>query len=156
MIMKKIFSAILISLVLAACSTTETTSNREVSARSRVEQRALSNAIENAFTNTDLKYVSGRKVFIETQSLSKIDTDFLSGFLTGQILKNGGFVVADQKNADVKIYNVVKVSGTDEIHRKILSDQVRGEYKGTLSIIDLGTSKVVRTFDLFGEATEDR
>jgi PBP1b-binding outer membrane lipoprotein LpoB len=154
--MKTIFSYILFALVLSACSTTETMSNREVSARSRVEQRALSNAIENAFKNVDLRYVSGKKVFVETQSLSKIDIEFLSGFLTGQILKNGGFVVADQKSADVKIYNVVKVSGTDEIHRRMLSDQVRGEYKGTLSIIALETSKVVSTFDLFGEATEDR
>lgn len=130
--------------MLSACSTTETKSNREVSARSRVEQRALSNAIEHAFKDVNLKYVSGKKVFIETQSLSKIDIDFISGFLTEQILKNGGFVVGDQKSANVKIYNIVKVSGTDEIIRKIVSDQVRGEYKGTLSIIDLETTKVIQ------------
>jgi phosphoheptose isomerase len=154
--MKKTILMILMGAMLAACSTTETLSNRETSGRSRVDQRALSNAIENAFKNVDLKYVSGKKVFVETQSLSKIDADFLNGFLTGQVLKNGGFVVSDQKSADTKLYNVVKVSGTDEIHRKVLSDQVRGEYKGTLSIIDLATSQVVRTFDVFGEASEDR
>lgn len=154
--MKKLFGLMFIGVMLSACSTIETTTSREASARSRVEQRALSNAIENAFKNVDLKYVSGKKVFVETQSLSKIDTEFLNGFLAGQILKNNGIVVTDQKSADTKIYNVVKVNGTDEIHRIIVSNQVRGEYKGTLNIIDTASSKVVRTFDLFGEATEDR
>lgn len=147
---------ILVGLMLSACSTTKTETGREASARSGVEQKALSSAIENAFKDVDLKLVNGKKVFLETKSLSKTDIEFINGFLAGQILQKGGFIVTDEKLADLKVYNIVKVSGTDEISRKILSDQVRGEYKGTLSILDLNLSKVLVTFNLFGESSESR
>jgi spore cortex formation protein SpoVR/YcgB (stage V sporulation) len=154
-----IIISILIGSMLSACSTTVTGSSRESSAIARVEQKALSGAVENAFKDVDLilpKYVRDQKVFIETQALSKADIDYINGYLTGRVLMNGGFVVTDKKDADIKLFNIANVSGTDEIKRSILSDQVQGEYKGTLSIIDLKTEKVLHTYELFGVATEYR
>lgn len=153
--LKLIFS-LLISFYLIACTTTSTEQKREASARPRVEQRALSNAINIAFKEVDFSVVIGKKVFIDTQALSKLDVGFINGFITGLILQKGGLVVPDEKDADIKMYNVVKVSGTDEIVRKILSDKVRGEYSSTLSIIDLKTSKIIKTYVLSGEADENR
>jgi hypothetical protein len=154
-----IIISILIGLMVSACSTTVTSSARESSAIAGVEQKALSGAVENAFKDVDLelpKYVRDKKVFIETQALSKADIDYINGYLTGRVLMNGGFIVTDKKDADIKLFNIANVSGTDEIKRSILSDQVKGEYKGTLSIIDLKTEKVLHTYELFGVATEYR
>ena len=147
---------LLMAFFMVACTTTSTEQKREASARPRVEQRALSNAINIAFKEVDFSVVIGKKVYIDTQALSKLDVGFINGFITGLILQKGGFVVADEKDADIKMYNVVKVSGTDEIVRKILSDKVRGEYSSTLSIIDLKTSKIIKTYVLSGEADENR
>lgn len=150
---------LLIALILAslgACTTTNTEQKREESARPRVEQRALSNAIDLAFKEVDFSVVIGKKVFIETQSLSKLDVAFINGYIAGLIIEKGGFVVSDEKNAQIKIYNVVKVSGTDEITRRILSDKVRGEFRSTLSIINLPDNKVIKTYVLSGESDENR
>jgi hypothetical protein len=45
------------SFAMLACTTTETQSRREESARPRVEQRALSNAIDMAFKQVNLSQV---------------------------------------------------------------------------------------------------
>ena len=61
-----------------------------------------------------------------------------------------------EKNAQIKLFNVVRVSGTDEIIRKVLPDKVRGEFRGSLSIIDLALPKTLRTYELSAEADENR
>jgi hypothetical protein len=65
-------------------------------------------------------------------------------------------LLSDEKNAQIKLFNVVRVSGTDEIIRKILPDKVRGEFRGSLSIIDLALPKTLRTYELSAEADENR
>jgi hypothetical protein len=157
--MTRVISLLILSffpILFLGCTTTKTESSREVAARPRVEQRALSNAMELAFKNVDFSMLIGKKVYIETYSLSRIDINFISGFVGGRVIEKGGFVVSDEKNAQIKLFNVVKVSGTDEIIRKILPDKVRGEYRGTLSMIDLTTSKTIKTYELFAEADENR
>jgi len=141
---------------LAACTSTETQMGREASARPRVEQRALSNAIDVAFKEVNFSQVIGKKVFLETQALSKLDVGFINGYLTSMMLARGALVVADEKNADIKIFSIVKISGTDEIKRKILSDKVRGEFRSVLSIIDLKTNSILNTYELSGESDENR
>ncbi len=141
---------------LAACTSTETQMGREASARPRVEQRALSNAIDVAFKEVNFSQVIGKRVFLETQALSKLDVGFINGYLTSLMLARGALVVADEKNADIKIFSIVKISGTDEIKRKILSDKVRGEFRSVLSIIDLKTNSILNTYELSGESDENR
>ena len=147
---------IFFSIFLVACTTTKTESSREVAARPRVEQRALSTAMELAFKEVDFSMLIGKKVYIDTYSLSRIDTAFISGFIGGKVIERGGFIVNDEKNAQIKLFNVVRVSGTDEIIRKVLPDKVRGEFRGSLSIIDLAIPKTLRTYELSAEADENR
>lgn len=143
-------------IVLAACTSTETQMRREETARPRVEQRALSNAIDIAFKQVNFGPVVGKKVYLDTQALSKLDISFINAYLTGLMLEKGALVVSDEKNADLKIFSVVKISGTDEIKRKILSDKVRGEFKSQMSIIDLKTNSILKSYELNGEADENR
>ncbi len=152
----KIYLAISSLLILAACTSTETQMGREASARPRVEQRALSNAIDIAFKEVNFSQVIGKKVFLETQALSKLDVGFINGYLTSMMLSKGALVVADEKDADIKIFSIVKISGTDEIRRKILSDKVRGEFRSVLSIIDLKSNRILNTYELNGESDENR
>ena len=144
------------SFAMLACTTTETQSRREESARPRVEQRALSNAIDMAFKQVNLSQVVGQKVFLETQALSKLDVGFINGFLTSVMLEKGALVVADEKMADLKILSIVKISGTDEIKRKILSDKVRGEFRSVMSIIENKNITINKTYELSGESDENR
>ena len=59
-------SALIASALLVGCASTETQVGREVTARPRVEQRALSNAIDNAFKTVNFSPVVGQKVFLDT------------------------------------------------------------------------------------------
>lgn len=149
-------SALIASALLAGCASTETQVGREVTARPRVEQRALSNAIDNAFKTVNFSPVVGQKVFLDTQALSKLDISFINAYLTGLMLEKGALVVTDEKAATLKILSIVKISGTDEIKRKILSDQVRGEFRAQMSIIDLKNNSIVKTYDLSGVSDESR
>lgn len=151
-----IYTAVLFSSLLVACSSTDTQVGREVTARPRVEQRALSNAIDNAFKEVNFIQLTGKKVFLDTQALSKLDISFINAYLTGLMLEKGALVVADEKLADLKILSIVKISGTDEIRRKILSDQVRGEFKAQMSIIDLKNNSILKIYDLTGVSDESR
>jgi hypothetical protein len=154
---KKTLALVLVSsAAMLACTTTETQSRREESARPRVEQRALSNAIDIAFKQVNLSQVVGQKVFLETQALSKLDVGFINGYLTSVMLEKGALVVADEKMADLKILSIVKISGTDEIKRKILSDKVRGEFRSVMSIIDLKNNTILKTYEVSGESDENR
>lgn len=150
------FSALIVSALLVGCASTETQVGREVTARPRVEQRALSNAIDNAFKTVNFSPVVGQKVFLDTQALSKLDISFINAYLTGLMLEKGALVVTDEKAATLKILSIVKISGTDEIKRKILSDQVRGEFRAQMSIIDLKNNSIVKTYDLSGVSDESR
>lgn len=152
----RIAAPLAVLMALAACTSTETQMRREETARPRVEQRALSNAIDIAFKQVNFGPVVGKKVYLDTQALSKLDISFINAYLTGLMLEKGALVVPDEKNADLKIFSVVKISGTDEIKRKILSDKVRGEFKSQMSIIDLKTNSILKSYELNGEADENR
>ena len=143
-------------LLLVACSHNETTPTREISARPRVEQRALSNAIDDAFKSVDFGLVNGKKVYVEIQALSKLDIEFIKAYINGLIIRNGGIVVKNESSSEIKIHSIVKISGTDEIRRTILRDKVRGEFSCVLSISDLKLNKVLRTYELSGESDETR
>lgn len=149
-------SFVAITIMIGACSTNRTGMEREESARPRVEQRALSDAIDVAFRNVDLSPVIGKRVYVSTHALSKIDIAFIEGYVGGLIMEKGGVISSDEHSANIKLYNVIKVSGTDDIHRKLLADKVRGEYRSTLSVIDVGTGRILATYELTGVSDEKR
>jgi len=149
-------TSLLSSVFLLSCADTVTDLGREATARPRIEQLALSNAIDLAFREVDFAEIIGKKVFIATQALSKLDIEFINAYISGLSIENNAIVVNSLEEADIKIYNIVKTSGTDDIERKIFTDKVRGEYKSVLSFIDTKSMKVVKTYEISGIADEVR
>ncbi len=145
---------------ITACSTT-TPIHYEGSAGRRIEQRALSSAIEIAFSKVDFSIIMGKTVFVETQALSKADVNYadvnyINTFIYSKIMENGGIPERNEDSADIKALNITKISGIDEIRRKIVADIVRGQYKSTLTFIDIKKKKVLKIYELNGEADETR
>jgi len=60
------------------------------------------------------------------------------------------------EDADIKIFNIVKTSGTDDIERRIFTDKVRGEFNSVMSFVNLKTMKVIKTYEISGVADEVR
>ncbi len=139
-----------------SCADTVTDVGREATARPRIEQLALSNAIDLAFKDVDFAEVIGKKVFIETQALSKLDIKFINGYIAGLAIENNAVVVNSVEDADIKIFNIVKTSGTDDIERRIFTDKVRGEFNSVMSFVNLKTMKVIKTYEISGVADEVR
>jgi len=139
-----------------SCADTVTDVGREATARPRIEQLALSNAIDLAFKDVDFAEVIGKKVFIETQALSKLDIQFINGYIAGLAIENNAVVVNSAEDADIKIFNIVKTSGTDDIERRIFTDKVRGEFNSVMSFVNLKTMKVIKTYEISGVADEVR
>ena len=123
--------------IIFSCAFTVTDIGREATARPRIEQLALSNAIDLAFKDVDFAEVIGKKVFIETQALSKLDIQFINGYIAGLAIENNAVVVNSVEDADIKIFNIVKTSGTDDIERRIFTDKARGEFNSVISFVNL-------------------
>ncbi len=151
-----LFGLLFLTAGFLGCSKTITQSTREESARPRVEQRALSKAMDIAFSKVDFNLVNGKRVYVETQGLSKVDVPYITALLNSKIVQNSGVPVDKEDAADIKALNIVKVSGTDEIKRRIVSDKVRGQFKGTFTFIDAKNKKVLRIYELDAEADEER
>lgn len=157
--MNRLGMVALAAVIMAAtvsCSKNVTQSSREVSARPRVEQRALSGAINQAMQPVDFSIVMGKKVFVETHSLAKTDKDFITAYVQNKVAENGGIPLNEESGCDIKILNMVKVSGTDEIVRTILTDQVRGQFEAALSFIDVKNGKVLKVYNVNGQNDETR
>jgi spore cortex formation protein SpoVR/YcgB (stage V sporulation) len=133
---------------MLACTRASTSVGREVSARPRVEQVALSAAMEAAYNKVDFAFCRGRKCFVETKALSKTDIDFITSYVTKKVLTAGGFPVLQEANAEITLTSTLEVSGTDEVKRTMVKDVVIGQFKGTLAIIDRSKGTVVQAFDL--------
>jgi len=98
----------------------------------------------------------GKKVFVETHSLAKTDKDFITAYVQNKVAENGGIPINEESGCDLKILNMVKVSGTDEITRTILTDQVRGQFEATLSFMDIKNGKVLKVYNVNGQNDETR
>ncbi len=150
-----------LALTLFTACTTLTPIHYEGSSGRRIEQRAISSAIDTAFAAVDFGVVRGKTVYVETLGLSKADTNYADAnymitFINSKIIEMGGIPEKKEDSADIKIININKISGVDEIKRRIVSDIVRAQYKSTLTIIDLKTKKVVKIYTLNGEVDEMR
>ena len=85
-------------MFLLSCADTVTDLGREATARPRIEQLALSNAIDLAFRDVDFAEIIGKRVFIETQALSKLDIEFINAYISGLSIENNAIVVNSIRN----------------------------------------------------------
>lgn len=152
-----------IGLIVAAmvigfigCTKNLTPIGREQSARPRVEQIAFSAALESAFKKADLSFCSGKKVFIETKSLSKQDIEYINSYVRKRITALGGYVVLDENDADLKMVNFLEVTGTDEVMRTFGKDLVVAQVRGNFTVTDLKTGVITKIVDLKGTAQTKR
>lgn len=131
-----------------ACTKANTSIGREASARPRIEQVALSSAMEAAYNKMNFAFCRDQKCFVETKVLSKTDIDFITSYTTKKVLAAGGIPVLQENAADLKLTSTLDVSGTDEVKRTLVKDVVVGQFKGTLAVIDLAKGTVKQVIDL--------
>lgn len=130
------------------CTKNPTSVNREVAARPRVEQLALSSAMESAYDSVDFSLVKNENVYVETNALAKTDVEFITSFVQKQVIAAGGTVVLNERDADLKLTSTVEVSGTDEVNRTFGKDVVMGQFKGSLAVVDLASASIVQMYEL--------
>ena len=131
-----------------ACNRANTAIGREASARPRIEQVALSSAMEAAYNKVNFSFCKDQKCFVETKALSKSDIDFITSYVTKKVLEAGGIPVLQEQNAKLKLTSTLDVSGTDEVRRAILRDLIVAEFKGSLAVIDLEKGAVKQMIEL--------
>ena len=131
-----------------ACTRASTTIGREASARPRIEQVALSSAMEAAYAKVDFGFCKDRKCFIETKALSKTDVDFITSYVTKKVLAAGGVPTLQEPGSELRLTSTLDVSGTDEVKRTLVKDVVIGQFKGTLTVVDLAKGTVSKVIDL--------
>lgn len=141
-------SALALVAATLACTRANTTIGREASARPRIEQVALSSAMEAAYNKVDFGFCRDQKCFVETRALSKTDIDFISSYVTKKVLAVGGIPVLQEADAALKLTSTLDVSGTDEVKRTLVKDVVIGQFKGTLTVVDRAKGTVKRVIDL--------
>jgi spore cortex formation protein SpoVR/YcgB (stage V sporulation) len=135
-------------MAVLACTRASTSIGREASARPRIEQVALSSAMEAAYNKVDFGFCKNQKCFVETKALSKTDIDFITSYVTKKVLAAGGIPVIQESAAELKLTSTLDVSGTDEVKRTMVKDVVIGQFKGTLAVIDMAKGTVNQVLDL--------
>ena len=140
--------AALLLLAAIGCTKANTSIGREASARPRIEQIALSSAMEAAYNKVNFAFCRDKKCFVDTKALSKTDIDFITSYVTKKFLSAGGVPVLQESAADLKLTSTLDVSGTDEVKRTLVKDVVIGQFKGTLAVIDVIKGTVKEVIDL--------
>lgn len=130
------------------CNRANTAIGREASARPRIEQVALSSAMEAAYNKVNFSFCKDQKCFVETKALSKSDIDFITSYVTKKVLEAGGIPVIQEQNAKLKLTSTLDVSGTDEVRRAVLRDLIVGQFKGTLAVVDLEKGTIQQVIEL--------
>lgn len=141
---------------LCACSTSTTAVNREQAARPRVEQKALTTAMETAFDDIDFSFCSDKKIFFETKALSKGDIDYINSFMQRSALAAGCIPVTKRDGAELLGSCVVEVSGTDEVALRMVRDVVIGQFTATLTVTDLASDSIIKAWDISGQSQTKR
>ena len=160
--MKRVVLITITGIVLAAigmlvgCTKTYTPINREETARPRVDQIAFSAALESAYKKVDMSFCTGKKVFVETRALSKQDIEYINSYVRKLIIAKGGYVAAEEKDADIKMSNFLEVTGTDEVTRTFGKDLVVAQVRGNFSITYMSTGITTKIVDLKGTAQTKR
>lgn len=143
-----LLAALALTLTGLGCTKASTTIGREASARPRIEQVALSSAMEAAYAKVNFGFCQGKRCFIETKALSKSDVDFITSYVTKKVLAAGGTPLLQEPGADLRLTSTLDVSGTDEVKRTLVKDVVIGQFKGTLTVVDLKAGTVQKVIDL--------
>ena len=142
--------------IIFSCAFTVTDIGREVTVRPLYWATSPEQCHWSRFQGCWLCWSNWQRKFIETQALSKLDIQFINGYIAGLAIENNAVVVNSLEDVDIKIFNIVKTSGTDDIERRIFTDKARGEFNSVMSFVNLKTMKVIKTYEISGVADEVR
>ena len=106
---------IFLVLMLAACSSNSARIENEIVSRPAVEQRALTSAMENAFSDISFGTFKDIKTHVEVQGLSDRDLVFVKGYIENRILSVGGGVTRNIDDATYRVNLVLNVIGGDRV-----------------------------------------
>ncbi len=130
---------IFLVLILAACSSNSARIENEIVSRPAVEQRALTSAMENAFSDISFGTFKDIKTHVEVQGLSDRDLVFVKGYIENRILSVGGGVTRNIDDATYRVNLVLNVIGGDRVGTNYYifsTERVIGEFSGRFTVID--------------------
>ena len=130
---------IFLALILASCSSNSARIENEIISRPAVEQRALTSAMESAFSDIGFGTFRDIKTHVEVQGLSDRDLVFVKGYIENRILSVGGRVTRDIDDANYRVNLVLNVIGGDRVgtnYYLFSTERVVGEFSGRFTVID--------------------
>jgi hypothetical protein len=140
--MRFIYS-VLVFFTLVSCSSNQVGFRSEIQyevsgARPRIEQRALTYAMESAFQSVNFEIFNDKTAFVEVQGLSDRDLEFVKIYIENRIVASGGRVFTDQENAEYRVSMVLNVLGGDKVGTNYYifsTEKLVGEFTGRFSVV---------------------
>jgi hypothetical protein len=117
-IVSMLFPAALTSLVLIILVTGCTTTIREtLPSRTATEQLLISVAVDQAVARLPFSIPTGTKIWLDSSNFTGYDTQYAISTIKEQLLKRGGWLVADKQAADLVIEVRAGALSIDRIER---------------------------------------
>jgi hypothetical protein len=112
------FPAMLTSLAFMMLITGCTTTIREtLPSRTATEQLLISGAVDQAVAHLPFKIPTGTRVWLDSSNFTGYDTQYAISTIKEQLLKRGGWLVADKQAADLVIEVRAGALSIDRIER---------------------------------------
>jgi len=139
---------VLITCFLVGCASNSAKIESEIVSRPAVEQRALTSAMETAFSYVDFTVFTNARSFVEVQGLSERDLIFVRGYIENRILSVGGSVTRNINETDYRVNLVLNVIGGDRVGNNYFifsTERVIGEFSGRFTVIDNESNVLMST-----------
>ena len=135
----KTFAIIILLLFISACSSNQANIESSIQGRPAVEQRALTSAMEDAFSSIDFTMFEGYVSNVQVQGLTERDLQFVQGYVENRILSEGGRVTRNIEAAEYQVNLVLNVIGGDRVGSNYVifsTERIVGEFSGRFTVID--------------------
>ena len=138
-IMMKNIAIVLCLAFISACSSNQAKIESSVQGRQAVEQRALTSAMEDAFSSIDFTMFEGYVANVQVQGLTERDLQFVQGYVENRILSVGGQVTKNIEAAEYQVNLVLNVIGGDRVGSNYFifsTERIVGEFSGRFTVVD--------------------
>ena len=135
----RVITALLFVTFIAACSSNQAGINSSIQGRPAVEQRALTRAMEEAFSSVDFAMFEGYVSNVRVQGLTERDLQFVQGYVENRILSVGGRVTKNLEAAEYHVDLVLNVIGGDRVGSDYFifsTEKIVAEFSGRFTVID--------------------
>ena len=135
----RVITALLFVTFIAACSSNQAGISSSIQGRPAVEQRALTRAMEEAFSSVDFAMFEGYVSNVRVQGLTERDLQFVQGYVENRILSVGGRVTKNLEAAEYQVDLVLNVIGGDRVGSDYFifsTEKIVAEFSGRFTVID--------------------